>query len=112
MSRIATFATLLSTLNNGDLEHEITAAMRDIVAEMHESPRGKAKGKITVTIDFAYDGDIFSIAGDFKAVKPKKHRPASVFWATPENNLSRQDPRQPDLPLRDISVPATRTINA
>jgi hypothetical protein len=29
-----------------------------------------------------------------------------MFWATPENNLTRRNPRQADLPFRDVNSKA------
>ena len=40
------------------------------------------------------------------AVKlPKRPEGRSIFFASGDGGLVRQDPRQPDLPLRDVNAP-------
>ena len=39
---------------------------------------------------------------EIKLAPPKRTKGASIFYVSPENNLVRQDPRQPSLELREV----------
>lgn len=69
-------------------------------------------GTLTISIGFKLADGIVEVTGDFKTALPKARRGRSVFWATPDNNLTRRNPRQFDLPLRDAASAgsAVRTI--
>ena len=77
------------------------------VAALHEaaSRTGKAKGSLSLEIAFELRDGVIEVVADFKAKAPKLARGRSIFWATPDNNLTKRNPRQPDLPFRDVSVP-------
>lgn len=100
------FNQFLSEVEDGELHGDLSKQLRDIVAALHDARaegNSAPKAKLTITFDFELDTDVIEIRGDMKVVVPKKKRGRSIFWATPENNLTRQNPRQHTLPLRDVS---------
>jgi hypothetical protein len=87
---------------NGSTLEEISDALRDLVAAVTDE--GKA-GKITVTIGVKPMGksDGLEVSCEVKCSPPKQTPGVSIFFATPENNLQRQDPRQTAMELREIT---------
>ncbi|MCP1246005.1 hypothetical protein NKW54_08635 [Acetobacter cerevisiae] len=57
---------------------------------------------MTVKIEFKLDGGVMTLTTDYSTKAPKAARAHSVFWATPENNLSRRNPKQRELELRTV----------
>lgn len=100
-----TFGTLLGEVEDGRLHAELTDKLRDLVASLSEIPGGKGSGSLSVTLTLKMDQGIVEIVPEVKLKTPKAARGRSLFWATPENNLTRNNPNQPDLPFRDVSVP-------
>lgn len=103
----ATFNQFLAMLEDGALHADLSEALRDINAEMNNHAQAygrKAKGKMTITIDFLLDKGVFDIQADFKATLPKDKRPRSVAWSTPGNNFTPNNPKQMQLfGVRDVT---------
>lgn len=108
------FTLFLQEVEDGRLHGDLSEALRDLVAQLHDASgqRGKSSGTLGVTFTLKLDGGVIEVAADYKVKAPKLARGRSVFWATPENNLTRRNPAQPDLPLRDVSVPTARVAAA
>lgn len=104
---IRTFASFLALVEDGRLADELTSELEDLVAEMQDSAGGNTptKGKITIALNLGFDpkSGMFEVSGDFKVVKPKTPRGRSIFWATAENLLTRFNPRQQDMFMRDVT---------
>lgn len=112
MSETATirnFAQLISVAEDGELNSDLDQEITDLVAALNDagaSRGGKAKGKITLSVELVLDGGIISMTTDYVVKKPKIPRARSAFWTTPDNKLSRRNPKQSELPLRDVSAPS------
>lgn len=109
------FGAFLADLQGGQLHRELTDVLSEAVAEMHNvrmEEGGKPKTRIAITVDLVLDGDVIEARGDFKAKLPEVKRRKDVFFATPENGLTRRNPRQQELPLRSVPTEpgATRAI--
>jgi hypothetical protein len=104
---IRAFSQLLSMIEDGKLHGDLSTEIEDLVAQMQDASAGgrDTSGKITITIDLKYDAkaQMFEILGDFKIKPPTEKRGKSVFWATPDNQLTRFNPRQQDMFLRDAN---------
>lgn len=103
------FAAFLSQVEDGELHQALTDAQRDLIAKLIDHARdvgGRPKGRIVVDIGYQLDkSGMIEIVADFKVTTPKTVRGKSVFYPTPENNLSRHNPRQSDM-FRDVSAGA------
>jgi hypothetical protein len=55
---------------------------------------------------------MIEVRADHKAKMPKVVRPRSMYFATPNNNLTGRNPKQRELPLRSVGleVGAVRTV--
>jgi hypothetical protein len=109
------FSTFLPLVENGQLHGDLSAELRDIVAALHDAAAeraGKAKAKLTLKLEFKLEDGVVTVSGDYDVALPKKARGRSIFWATPENYLTQQNPRQGSL-FRDVTsgdAALTRTL--
>ena len=97
---------LLREHRNGVTLDELSDELQALVAAVTEEGKG---GKLTFTITvkpMGRDSGALEVACDIKSSPPKKTPGTSVFFASPENNLVRQDPRQTAMELREVA-PAT-----
>jgi hypothetical protein len=95
------FTDLLREHRNGLTHDELSDALRDLVAAVTDE--GKA-GSLTFTVSIKPmgKGDGLEVSADIKVKPPKKTPGAAIFFATPDNALQKQDPRQKEMELRDI----------
>jgi hypothetical protein len=103
------FGDLLREHRNGSTHDELSDAMRDLVAAVVEENK---VGKLTLTISIKPmgRGDGLEVAADIKVAAPKSRPGVSIFFASPENSLVRQDPRQTALELREVPAVVARNL--
>jgi hypothetical protein len=104
---ITSFSQFLQALADGRTHHELTKAIPDIIAELNNArAEGVAKpgASITLTIKLTLDGEMVDVVPNVKIVTPTLAQPRSSFWTTPKNQLTRANPKQQDLPLRDVNT--------
>jgi hypothetical protein len=100
LQKAVTFADFLRMLENGELQQDLSRELRNINAAMENHAMenaGKAKAKLTLTIDFSLEKGIYEITADPKVTLPKSKRNRSIAWGTPEGFFSPQDPKQLDM---------------
>jgi len=102
-------ADFLREHRNGLTIDEASDMLAAIVAAVTDEQRG---GKMTLTISVKPlgKGDGLEVAVDLKAVPPKKTPGVSIFFATPDNSLTRQDPRQTTMELREVPAVTARNL--
>lgn len=95
---------LIFTLNNldaGAVLEEAGVQMKELSAICL---RRQDKGSLTVKLNvrpFKGSHGALIIEPEVKLSEPKAEPPQSVFYSSEEGDLSRNDPRQRELPLRD-----------
>lgn len=96
------FIKFLQEHRGGATQAEISDEIRDLVAAVTDEGKG---GKITITIAIKPmgKGDGLEIGVDVKSSPPKQKPGVSIFFATPANDLTRQDPRQQSMELREVA---------
>lgn len=102
MSNLSTLSLLLNNLEGGAFHDEGTVALKKVIADLNDhraSHGGKPVGEITVKLKFTLDGDMMDIKPELAVKVPKVSRGRSVYFVTPDNALSRQDPRQTEMDL-------------
>lgn len=96
------FSQFLIEQRGGGLHGEVSEKLQTLVAAVAE--HGKA-GTLTLTISVKpVEGNLgqYVVSDDVKVKAPEPARGASLFFADDVGNLSRSDPRQPELPLREV----------
>lgn len=87
-----TFTDTVDALRFGTLGEELTAKLRDLTASCASTGRN---GAITLTLQLKPGkGGQIEVFDDVKVKLPKEEKGSSLMFATPENFLQREDPRQ------------------
>jgi hypothetical protein len=112
------FARLVATLSDGDCERETSLALQKLVGAIRlESKRTnrKVKAAINLAISLEYKGDAVTVGYTLKVKEPTPERGESMFFVTPGGNLTREVPKQENLPFRVVDnteKPETRDAPA
>lgn len=96
------FHDFLREHRNGVTHDELADALNELVAAVTEENKAGSL-TFTVTIKPMGKSDGLEVAADIKVKPPKKTAGVSIFFATPDNNLVRQDPRQQSMELREVA---------
>lgn len=98
------FTDTLVKLRYGTLHDDLTDALNQLTSDVTRT--GKV-GQITLTIKLkpTNNSGQIEIIDDIKVQTPKENKGTSIMFATPENNLVRDDPRQLKLEgLRSVDM--------
>jgi hypothetical protein len=98
------FNQVLLDIRQGSLHAELSEHLQELVATVAEREK---PGTLTLTLKVSPAGrktQQYEIADDVTVRPPKPERGSSLFFAL-DGNLSRSDPRQPELPLREVPAP-------
>lgn len=98
------FSDFLREHRNGATLDELADKLAALVAAVTDEGRG---GTLTLAIGIKPigKGDGLEVTADIKLAEPKPKPGSSIFYATPDNSLIRQDPRQQAMELRSIPNP-------
>lgn len=113
MSKINNFADYMRTLEDGVLLSDLDDVVRDMVLAIEEAEATgqKPNGSITIKLALKKESGVIVTNPTLTVVKPKKNRRATLLWATPEGNLQRDNPKQMELGLREVTPgPGVRTL--
>jgi len=98
------FMDFLREHGRGITHEMLTDKLQELVAAVIEAEKG---GKMVFTIAIKpmgkKDTGAFEVTAGVDVKMPKVEPEMSVFYATPENNLVRLDPRQQTMELREIT---------
>jgi hypothetical protein len=99
------FAQFVQEQRSGGLHGEASEMLAELVAAVQQ--HGKS-GSLTLEVKVA-PGEApgtLVVRDVLKAKLPEAEKSASLFFADDHGNLSRRDPRQPELPLRPAPAPS------
>jgi hypothetical protein len=100
---VSNFSDVLGNLEGGRTFAELNDQLQDVVTAVMEHNK---PGEITVVLKISPNGQhAVSVAAAIKSKAPEANRGVTTFYADGAGNLLRRDPRQPELPLRDIAEP-------
>lgn len=92
---IRPFVDTLRDVEFGTLLEELAEVQNQVVDAVMETNKA---GEITIKLSYKPEGaGQLTIAADIKHKTPKLPRGKSLFFVTPDRNLTRQDPRQAEL---------------
>lgn len=105
--QVRPFAAFLQEQREGVTHSELSEGLSDLVAACIEHGKG---GTLTykVSIKPNKDGVTVFVTDAITVKAPVGERSAALFFADDDGNLSRKDPRQQELPLREVSRPVLR----
>jgi hypothetical protein len=110
MANSRPFLDFLREHRNGVAHDELSDALQECVAAaIQEGKTSTLTLKITVKPANVGAGALM-VTDDIKTSLPKPEKGGSIFFASPENNLIRDDPKQHKLPLQEISPRMPREI--
>lgn len=101
--RVRPFADVLVELNRGRTHAELSKDLQDLIAAVMDTGR---KGTLTVQLTVAKSkasGQV-EVIDNVVTKLPRPDRAASIFYVDDDANLTRTDPNQPELPIRDVSA--------
>lgn len=102
---MAEFMDTMRSLRQGAAVGELSDEMTSLVQAVQATGR---PGSITLTIKvkpFKGDTSVLTVEDSITVKTPKPEKGASILYADARGNLSRKDPRQPD--LRGLRTPST-----
>jgi len=103
-------------IRSGGFLEDCASELEKVVASVDETGKS-AKLVITLTVKPASKGQGAVVMSDkVKASLPELPVGETILFVTPENNLVANDPRQKEIELRSVSVPAApvadlKTVN-
>ena len=105
------FSEFLESLDYGGIAEEATNELNEVVHACTET--GKV-GEITLVIKIKPTGKSgqVELTSDVKTKKPKPVRGTTIMFATPDNNLQREDPRQRSLDGVKTVAEESRAVRA
>lgn len=90
-----TFTATIEALRFGTLGDDLTDKLRELVSSCATTGRN---GAITLTLALKPGkGGQIEVFDEIKLKLPKEEKGSSLMFATPDNNLQREDPRQMQL---------------
>ena len=99
------FQETILQMNNGATVAELSDALEKVVAAVRAI--GKS-GSIALTVKVAPaskgSNDVLIVESQVRTKLPEPDRGMTIFYATDENRLVRNDPRQQQLPLRVVDI--------
>ena len=102
------FGTFMPHVDDGAFDVECTQQLTELLSALEEQALSTCReksGSITVKLAFTVDEKGHAtVHGDVGIKKPKPKRGGSHLWLL-KGKLSARNPRQVELPLRDVSKP-------
>lgn len=96
------FTDTLTSLRYGTLVDDLTKAMTELTAKCADTGRA---GTLTLQLTLKPGkGGQIEVFDDIKIKEPKDEVGSSIFFATPDGNLTRDDPKQ-------LSIEGLRTVD-
>lgn len=95
------FAYTVAQLRAGMTQEELSEQLNECVQQASASGKS-AKLTLELTIKPQGASGQYILTDKITAKLPKSDREATLMFGTPEGNLTREDPRQTKLPLRQV----------
>ena len=101
------FSTFVAQHEDGQLHHDLTDSIQEIVAKLNNAVMEKGgvhSAKLNLSLEFKIDSGAIEIKATHTVALPKLKRPKTIYWCTPDNCLTRKNPKQSELPFRDVKA--------
>lgn len=101
MKRIRDATTIIGLLDRGEVKEEFSKQTTDTLAALKESlggrKKGKAKGSVTLTLNFEVEGSSVSVDADIRSKRPHPVFGSSMFFVLDDGTLSTEHPQQEEM---------------
>ena len=95
------FTDVLGEIENGEMLADLTTALYEVARAVRET-RKPGGIKLAVKLTPTGKGGIM-VDAKYESVVPEHDRPSTVFFVAEDGTLLRNDPDQPQLPLRKVA---------
>lgn len=102
------FNLVLAQMEDGVLHDDLTDKLHELLGDISQhaaDTNGDAKGVLSINLTFKLSEGVIHVQAEVKTVAPKQTRARTMFWLTPGNNLSAENPKQRELPLAPRRLP-------
>lgn len=109
---INNFSQLVSTLEDGSLNADLTKQIGEIVETLNNhvlSFGGSPSATLKLKIDVKLKGGVMQITASNDITLPKSPRSQSIMWTDANGQLCQQNPRQRDM-FSDVNAAETRAV--
>lgn len=100
--QIIPFATVLQQVAKGTVHNELSELLADLTADVYEHQKPGTL-TIVVKVEPTKGGETLTVSVT-PAVKGPRATQASIFFASEDGQLTRHDPRQTEVPLREVGT--------
>lgn len=101
------FLQFLAAHAGGYTVELLTDKLKEIVEHLEtlatNEGQPKSKATLTLKISFERDAGVYKVGVEPNVKLPTVAPPKSVFWAISAHGLIQQDPRQINMPFRDVT---------
>lgn len=101
---------IMALIERGDKAAEISDDANALIRRLQDlaGPKGKAKGKLTIEIEFEIEGASISLGMTHKVKEPPPRKSQTHMWADPEGLIVTEHPKQISLQFpHDVSERAS-----
>lgn len=101
---------LLGMIERGELVVALVDEVESVIHRCQDAAgnKGKAKGKVTLTLAIEIEGSTCTIHSDLASKAPKPVRESSLFFVTGDGKLSTEHPQQISMFPRDADADRRR----
>ncbi len=110
------FTRMLEKIAEGACVTACAKEQHELIKYLHKQAcnkgaTGKATGALILQLNYHVEArGICVVSHKIGTKEPEPERPADVFWLTEGKNLSKQPPKQPDLPFEVVHNPETGEV--
>ena len=107
-TQVRPFAAVLQDLNGGAVATRLAVELHDLIQAVQATGKGG-----TLVLSLAVkpvaknNADALNVAAAVAVKAPKEDAPSTIFFVDGDGNAVRNNPHQPELPLREVPSPAT-----
>lgn len=109
------FAHFFEQLADGDAHREAASELHSLTKKLLEEARSRGEaigGTLTLTLKLVADPKgHFAVGYDLTKKEPKPRRSGDVFFSTRGGNLTKQNEKQQQLKLQDVSAPRGAVVD-
>ena len=105
------FAQFVQEQRNGCLHGELSDALVELVGAVAEHEK-KGTLVLTITVTPNKDGQTVVVTDKVKVTLPEGNRGAAIYFFDADGNLSRRNPNQMEMPLKEVERPAVKDDEA